>query len=322
MVWRLATCVGVVAWVTAAAANWCFGQSSQYAPGVLTVIPPDPQYEETYSGPLPLVDIVKGMPQLDWDPNYAAESSTVYERAKAVTLRRTIWNLQFAFKPLRMITVDVPQPSGKMQQKRIWYLVYRIRYLGGDLQPEPVEDEFGHTSHEVRRVSHEGRFFFPQMLLRAAELNKSYQDRIIPAAKEPIQDREVKGRPLLNSVEISRKPIPLSTPEDPIDVWGVAMWEDIDPEADFLILDIQGLTNAYKPVDLPDSFKPGDEPGTGRQLLAKTLRLYFWRPGDRWEEHEGEIQYGVPVVEDPQRQAEILSKFGLKERVDYSWIYR
>ncbi len=206
MFWRIASWVLVLAAMASTTAA-VPAQSRQYAPGVLTVIPPDPQYSETYSGPLELVEIAKGLPEIDWKPNYAAKSQTVYEMSKLVVLRREIWNLEFAFKPMRTIYVDVPQASGKMQRKLIWYLVYRIRYLGNDLMPEPTTDAWGRTTFKETPVTHEGRYFFPQLMLASHDFSKTYQDRIIPAARQPIQDREVRGKELLNSVQISRAPI-------------------------------------------------------------------------------------------------------------------
>src|SRR5207253_5624564 len=73
---------------------------------------------------------------LQYDPKLAATSSTVFERSKNVVMRRTIWNLEFSFKPMRMIWVDVPQASGRMQRQLVWYMVYRVRNLGNQLQPK------------------------------------------------------------------------------------------------------------------------------------------------------------------------------------------
>ena len=75
-------------------------------------------------------------------------------------------------------------------------------------------------------------------------------------------------------------------------------------------------------MDLPDGYKPGDPPGTGRDILAKTLQLNFWRPGDTIHEQEDAIYFGVPYAPEADRQSAILSDFGLKERVDYLWVYR
>lgn len=321
MVSRLTSCSLVVAAVLLIVGP-VNAQSRQFAPGVLTVVPPDQQWEETYSGPSPIVEIAEGFPETDWAPNYTAKSQTVYEKAKRTVLRREIWCLEFAFKPLRSIRVDVPQPSGKLQRKLIWYLVYRVRYLGGDLAPKPTNDEWGRITYEISEVSRENRYFFPQFILESHEFDKSYQDRIIPAAQKPIEERELKGQELLNTVEISQKPIPLSTPEDPQEVWGLVTWEDVDPRIDFFSVYVRGLTNAYKPVDLPGEFEPGDAPGTGRDFLTKTLRLNFWRPGDPVRELEDRIYVGVPYSPDSDRQAEILSAFGLRERLDYLWVYR
>jgi glutamate racemase len=38
--------------------------------------------------------------------------------------------------------------------------------------------------------------------------------------------------------------------------------------------------------------------------------------------HEDVVYFGVPFASDPERQAQILRAYGLKERVDYSWVYR
>ena len=36
---------------------------------------------------------------------------------------------------MRMVYVDIPQPNGKMQRKLVWYMVYRVRNLGGHIKP-------------------------------------------------------------------------------------------------------------------------------------------------------------------------------------------
>ena len=113
----------------------------QFAQGVLTTIPPAPEAEELFSGPVPLIEIPVSLDGVDYEPQIAAKSTTVLERSKNVTLRRTIWNLEFSFKPMRMIYVDVPQSTGRMQRKLVWYMVYRVRNLGGHMMPEPVVEK-------------------------------------------------------------------------------------------------------------------------------------------------------------------------------------
>src|SRR5688572_10127945 len=109
-----------------------------FAKGVVTTIPSAPQEEEMFSGPRPLVEVPIKIDGLDYDPQLAPKTSTIFERSKTATLRRTIWNLEFSFKPMRMIYVDIPQPTGKMQRKLVWYMVYRVRNLGGHITPEEV----------------------------------------------------------------------------------------------------------------------------------------------------------------------------------------
>ncbi|MCA9142960.1 MAG: hypothetical protein KDB05_09245 [Planctomycetales bacterium] len=292
------------------------------APGVLTVIPTATEEGETFNGPLPLVEVVTGIPDLDWTPNYTPKTNTLQEIAKQVVLRRTIWDLEFAFKPLRMIEVDVPQPTGNMQRKLIWYMVYRVSNRGLALNPTESVDSFGHRTYTIEKVNYPTRRFFPHFVLESREYQKSYLDRIIPAAQLAIQKREDPGTKLLNSIEMTRVQIPLSDERIERGIWGVVTWEDIDPRLDFFSVYIRGLTNAFEFVDPPGAYRAGQPPGSGRVYNYKTLQLNFWRPGDSVLEHEREVRYGVPVDSDPVLQAHILDAFGLPERLDHLWIYR
>ncbi len=122
----------------------CRGPSRRdLAPGVLTIIHPDQNAEDTAIGPADL-DFVAKHPELAWSapefekggPNFASPSETLLEMGKKVTLRHPIWALEFSFKPVRMIEADVPNKSGMMDRKLVWYMVYRLRYIGGDLLPD------------------------------------------------------------------------------------------------------------------------------------------------------------------------------------------
>lgn len=289
------------------------------APGVVTVIPPAPEEQETFTGPLELVDITQGMPQLNITPNYSPKTDTVYEQAQRVVLRRQIWNLEFAFKPIRMVNVDVPQPSGKMQRKLIWYMVYRVKNVGQQLSPTPVQDDFQHTLYTAEQAPAGSLWFFPHFVLSGKVLagdkyeTKEYLDRVIPVALDPILRREDPRTKLYNSVEITRVPIPPSDEQIDRSVWGVVTWEDVDPRIDFFSIYIQGLSNAFKYTDKA----PGQ-----REFAFKTLQLNFWRPGDTEHEHEGEFRYGVRIVSSPSEQDQIFRHYGIRERQDHRWIYR
>jgi hypothetical protein len=108
----------------------------------------------------------------------------------------------------------------------------------------------------------------------------------------------------------------ISVSSDQVDrsVWGVALWEDVDPRVDFFAVYVQGLSNAYQWVDPPGTYALGDPPGKGRRFLRKTLQLDFWRPGDEFGEMDYEIRFGTP-----EGRAEL---YGVEEGVDYTWVYR
>jgi len=332
-------------WAASAAAQ---NRTRPLAAGILTVIPPTPVAEETFSGPLPLVEIPANIPDLEYTPNFEGKTATVFDRAKNVTLRRGIWNLEFAFKPMRMLYVDVPQPTGKMQRKLIWYLVYRVKNNGGHLAVKEEKRLFQDTIEEITYKTEEvdeltetvttqdGQTaqqpmklrFFPHFVLESKEYDKAYLDRVIPAALEPILDREFppQSRPedfrLYDSLTISSVDIPLSDERIDRSVWGVATWEDVDPRIDYFALYVQGLTNAYKFQDQPGQYKQGDAPGTGRTFVKKTLQLNFWRPGDTIEQKEEEIRYGCRLEEDPIEQQKIFKLYGIDKPIDHLWLYR
>jgi hypothetical protein len=50
--------------------------------------------------------------------------------ARNVRFTRDIWCLQFSFKPLRVINVDIPNKDGTLDKKTVWYLVYNVKNAG------------------------------------------------------------------------------------------------------------------------------------------------------------------------------------------------
>ena len=292
------------------------------APGVLTVIPIETEPEETFSGPVPIVEVVQGIPNLTWTPNFDPKSNTLEEKAKRAIYRRPVWNLEFAFKPLRLLEVDIPQPTGKMQRKLIWYMVYRVKNKGYALKPQSTGGNDAHGPHTTQAVNFPTLRFFPHFVLRSQDFNKEYLDQVIPAAQAAIQKREKPGVPMQNSVEMTRIKIPLSDDRVDRSVWGLVTWEDVDPRIDYFSIYVRGLTNAFIFADTPGAYQPGDAPGKGRVFRFKTLQLNFWRPGDTVFEHEGEIRFGVPLDSDPIIQQQMLDRFDLEQRLDHRWIYR
>ncbi|MEM7456573.1 MAG: hypothetical protein AAF456_19670 [Planctomycetota bacterium] len=129
-----------------------------------------------------------------------------------------------------------------------------------------------------------------------------YRDQIHPDLVKLIQEREDPNRVLLDTVEMSRADIPLSTsPVDP-GVWGVAVWTNVDPRIDFVSVSVNGLTNAYR-------LQVDDAGNLSRR--HRTLQLNFWRPGDVADEAGDRVEFGIPLVDDPSEQAEICFRYDL-----------
>ncbi|QDS94906.1 hypothetical protein FF011L_36890 [Roseimaritima multifibrata] len=295
-------------------------ESTLFAPGTVTIIPPQPTAEETFTGPIALRDFIDAHPEIAWKapefkdgrPYSDPRTRTLPEMARQVILRREVYSLEFAFKPLRQIYADVPQPDGRMKRKLIWYMVFRVRYLGGDLRA--AEDSSSNTPYgRIEAVSYKSRRFLPLIVLSNHVTGKEYLDRILPAVKDVIATREKITAPLYNTVEISSQPIKLATDPSSPGVWGLATWEDVDPEIDFFSVYVSGLTNAFKREESKDNKVT---------LLKKTLQLNFYRPGDTMRQTDDEIRFGIPAFSNAKEQKEILDEYGLTKRLDYQWVYR
>jgi hypothetical protein len=264
------------------------------APGVMISIDPMRMLEETVSRH-DMVGLLAVDQKFDW--------------AKDITFRHDVWVLKFEFKPMRMIWVDVPQPSGFMQRKPIWYMVYAVTNTGKQMHPVadvklPYETADKKQLVDVKLVDQPVRFV-PEFVLVGHQymkdnegFTKAYPDRVIPVAMGPIREREDPKRKFLSSVEMCRE---LAVGETQ---WGIATWEDIDPRIVRFSVYVFGLTNSYRWKDEPSEYKAGDSALAGRKIYRKVLKLNFWRPGDQFHEDEKEFRYGIP------------------DGVDYEWVYR
>lgn len=299
-----------------AAANLAADEAgaNEFAPGVLTTIPPALDRDDAIS----VHDVVelRADKRLAWTPSSTTKSRTLFEMAKGAAFTNDVWCLELSFKPMRMIEVDVPQASGRLQRKLIWYMVYQVRNTGAGLTGEVKPDGTFATADKATDAIR----FLPELVLvshdRAAgeRVRKAYLDRIVPTALEPIRRRELPRGELLHSAELPVHELKVESGRARRGLWGVAMWEDVDPQIDFFSVYVRGLTNAYRWNDPADGFKLGDPPGTGRQFTFKTLQLNFWRPGDELDLDEREIRYGAA----PER----ASFYDSPEGVAYRWVYR
>ena len=279
------------------------GQGQKLAPDALEIISSTPEQGETAQGPVDLPLVAK-YPDLAWNPNYLPTTSTLIGKSKDVVFRSDVYALEFAFKPVRMIQVN---------DKLVWYLLYRVRNVGGDLRPEPSKDTFGNEIYsDPKAVSTQWVRFFPTFVLNSLNAKRQYMDSINPAAKAMIAAKERVGQPIYDSIEMQQQKILLSSEADNHEVWGVATWEDIDPRTNFFTVQVKGLTNAQKLESRDGQIK----------YLQKVLVLHFSRPGDTVDQLEDTICYGVPAIDDVERQKYVLDQYGLKERLDHLWIYR
>lgn len=173
-----------------------------------------------------------------------------------------IWVLDFAFKPVRLITTEIPGKGRRL----IHYMYYRV-------------------------VNHTGksRVFVPQFTL-VTDTGKRYEDTVLPQAVPIIEAREDPTIPLLGAVNIMGT-VPPSTKEGVDDaVYGVAVWEGVDPKADRFNIFVRGLSDGYQLL-------PAAAEGTKPTVRHKTLRIDFIRRGDDRNLSEREIQLLEPPYE-------------------------
>jgi hypothetical protein len=172
-----------------------------------------------------------------------------------------IWVLDFAYKPLRIKTVEVPGKG----RKQVHYLYYKVTNRTGK----------AHT-------------FVPEFVM-VNESGKQFHDNVIPQAVPLIQAREDATIPLLGAVNVMGM-IPPSTKPDVDDaVYGVATWDKWDPKADRFSIYVRGLSDGYRIVPPKSGGKPTRQ--------DKTLRIDFIRRGDEHHLNEKEIYLNDPPHE-------------------------
>jgi hypothetical protein len=226
------------------------GKKDQKAAAV-PKLPPPPPIRNVKLGPtLPTISIRRSA-----NPGF---NVTMVDTALLPRDRAGIWVLDFAFKPVRIWTVEIPGKG----RRQVHYLYYRV----------------------INRTG-KPRMFVPQFTL-VTDTNKRYDDMVIPKAVEVIQAREDPSIRLLGAVDIIGV-LPPSTKQGVDDaVYGVAVWEGVDPHADAFKVYVRGLSDGYR------ERKP---PGTNETVAQyKTLRIDFIRRGDERNLKENEIELGDP----------------------------
>ncbi len=272
------------------------GDFRQLAPGVLKVIPADVSMDEAIRRG-PLLEITEGQRAREWKPQRAASNTTFVERARRLEYPRDIWCLEFAFKPPRRIDVDIPAADERMRRATVWYLLYRVKNVGGrrlvigtdaEGNPDPTQRSVETFERPVR--------FLPHFVLESLEgltedegltSYRAYLDRLVPSAMDAIRLREDPARQFLDSASMAATDI-----QPGEERWGVAIWEAVDPRIDYFSIYVRGLTNAIAWRKQADAeIGPDDPPGSHIEEALESLRLDFWWPGDRGAEENPSIGY-------------------------------
>jgi len=262
------------------------------APGAIVVVPSDISTDDTIQrGDIPEITLAHA--DRAWQPRRSPVGTTFLERGRNRTYPRNIWCLEFAYKPPRHIDVDIPGLDMKMRRKRLLYMVYRVRNVGGRRSVEG-DDPLKRMTREA--VEHPIRFL-PHFVLESIEglsadegrlAYRGYLDRVLPSALEPIRRREAIPGRLYDSASMVEQEIQPGESR-----WGVAVWEDIDPRIDYFSIFIRGLTNAIRwRVDPQAQFAADGEPGLGTEHALESLRLDFWSPSDEADHPEEAISVG------------------------------
>ena len=264
----------------------------------LTVIPPDQSVNDV-SQKVDLHELAQGRGGA-WDPSHAPSHETLIGLARDRQFQRKLWCLEFAYRPPRIIEIEVPGEDLKNHKERVWYLLYRVRNKAVDQDAEAVVGLGGSTREVYFEENDDGEKDFtrprirylnepipfgPHFVFETHEAlsrdeglleHQDHLDRIVSTAIGPISRREKIPYDMLHdSVSISEHPIPAGEER-----WGVAIWEDIDPRIDFFTVFIYGLTNSLR-WEHEAEFETDLEhdPEYERREL-ECLRLDFYHPGD------------------------------------------
>ncbi len=216
-----------------------------------------------------------------------------------ISRQRNLWVMEVRLKPVRLVNVDVTDPkTGEKKKTLVWYVVYQAIN-----RPITRRDDVRDTVPvNVVDPPPGPAMFVPEFTIVATDSEAAvvYEDEVIPEALAAIRKREKK--PYLSTAEVIG-PIPTETPLGSTNeqvVEGVATFRGIDPATDYFTLFASGFTNGYALAGPPPT--PEEAPlvlldEDGKPIAwRKTIAQRFWRPGDEFNQNEGEFRLrGNPV---------------------------
>ena len=255
---------------------------------------------------------------VEWKPEYIASSDTLYGMSDKTKFRREIYCLEFSFKPLRMIEVDVPAAGGTTERKLVWYMVYRIRNTGQALKP---------VAGPRRRLFHRNRpraapfgscrsSFWNRKIARRPAV--AFRNRIsIASSPRPTPRSASAKRPATRCSTASRFRSNQSPSATAASTAACGAWPpgstSIRASTSSRSTSAVSRTPTAGPTRRPPT-TPAIPPGRGRQFVHKMLQLNFWRPGDDLMPNEREFRYGVPLDK--------AALYDVGDGVAYRWLYR
>jgi hypothetical protein len=174
--------------------------------------------------------------------------------------RPGIWTMSFKYKPVRIVTVDVP---GKGKQE-VWYMPFEI-----------------YNRNENPQV------IVPVFELVTKDKNTVHKDEPQPElfkAIAAIEDPE-KASNLKSTITISKEKIPVTKRDSfPRVVAGLAVWTDVPARAadtNRFSVYVSGLSDGLIAEPLQDG---------GKLIKTKTLQLDFFKPTDAVNPRVGAIK--------------------------------
>ncbi|MCX7387366.1 MAG: hypothetical protein NTX48_11925 [Planctomycetales bacterium] len=213
-----------------------------------------------------------------------------------------VWIAEVQYKPVRLRRLEVLDPkTGIAQKELVRYMVYRM------ILRDPTELAGAETAELRRKLTDPNvdpentldpnvtlPLQLPRFILKTEDQNhdleKIYVDEINLNIQKAVFEREFGRRGLtmkmLNSVEAIAevgKPVP-GDDKDALSkaVYGVAVWRNVDPKADFFSVIMSGFSNAYRIST--------DEKGN-RIIEEKVIVQRFRRPGDEFDQDEQEFRF-------------------------------
>lgn len=235
-----------------------------------------------------------------------------------------LWIGEVQFKPLRLIRLSwTDARTGKTQQEIVRYMVYRMirrdytELAGADQQNLELKLADPNTDPSNVLDPDDSRpLQMPRFLLQADEADgtpaASWQDEVNVSIQNAVFAREMGRRglnlKLFNSVEGLQEigePVAADDP-DALQkaVYGVAVWRNVDDQADFFTVYMSGFSNAYR--------ISADAAGN-KVVEEKVVIQKFKRPGDEFRQEELEYR----LVDDAD-----LDGDGSKETRYPLWQYR